>query len=263
MANKIIGTGTISGNVELKDGKLSFYAISVKTSIDKATNKPKRERMLLFVTYPGRDAERYASLTNGARIAYKGRLTGDAKGNPKIYLDASDDDKAEEFTRFDVQAVSLRYLGKGDEKDTAADDLLFVELIGHTGRDGELKIAPDGEPVYEIGLATTSTFGTGDAKTYETTWFQLAIWGDKARRMAEMNKNQGIPKGTKLIVEAGLHFDPKNGGPVMFKRRSGETGSKFEGTIYTWEFAASKGEGNGTHLPPAEVPDESEEVPTV
>lgn len=74
-------------------------------------------------------------------------------------------------------------------------------LIGHAGRDPELRHLPSGSEVATIGLATTESWkdkNSGDKKE-ETTWHNLVFYGRLAEIVAEY-----VKKGDPLYVEGRI-----------------------------------------------------------
>ncbi|NPV86060.1 MAG: single-stranded DNA-binding protein [Anaerolineae bacterium] len=79
-------------------------------------------------------------------------------------------------------------------------DLNKVMIIGHLGRDPEMRYTPSGRPVTTFTVATSRTWNTadGDRRT-ETEWFNVVAWGN----LAEICK-QCLSKGQQVYVEGRL-----------------------------------------------------------
>ncbi len=75
-----------------------------------------------------------------------------------------------------------------------------VILVGHLGRDPEVRYTPSGDAVADISLATTESFRTKEGK-YEdrTEWHSLVLW----RAQAEFAK-EWLKKGQLVYVEGRL-----------------------------------------------------------
>jgi len=75
-----------------------------------------------------------------------------------------------------------------------------VMIIGHLGRDPEMRYTPSGRPVITFSVATNRNWSTpdGERKT-ETEWFNVIAWGG----LAEIC-NQFLKKGLQVYIEGRL-----------------------------------------------------------
>lgn len=73
-------------------------------------------------------------------------------------------------------------------------------IIGHMGKDPEMRYAPNGRAVTTFSIATNRsyTLANGERKT-ETEWFNVITWGS----LAEIC-NQYLRKGLQVYVEGRL-----------------------------------------------------------
>ena len=56
-----------------------------------------------------------------------------------------------------------------------------VMIIGHLGRDPEMRYTPSGRPVTTFTVATSRTWNTTDGERHtETVWFNVVTWGNLA-----------------------------------------------------------------------------------
>ncbi len=79
-------------------------------------------------------------------------------------------------------------------------DLNKVMIIGHLGRDPEMRYTPSGRPVTTFTVATNRTWNTTDGERHnETEWFNVVAWGN----LAEICK-QYLAKGQQVYVEGRL-----------------------------------------------------------
>jgi len=79
-------------------------------------------------------------------------------------------------------------------------DLNKVMIIGHLGRDPEMRFTPSGRPVTTFNVATNRSWNTGDGERHtETEWFNIVAWGN----LAEICK-QYLAKGQQVYVEGRL-----------------------------------------------------------
>ena len=75
-----------------------------------------------------------------------------------------------------------------------------VMIIGHLGRDPEMRYTPSGRPVTTFSVATSRTWNTSNGERHtETEWFNVVAWGN----LAEICK-QYLNKGQQVFVEGRL-----------------------------------------------------------
>ena len=76
-----------------------------------------------------------------------------------------------------------------------------VMLIGHLGRDAELKYTSGGVAVATVGLATTEVWNDKQSgqKQEKTEWHRIVIWGKQAESLAEY-----LVKGKLIYVEGRI-----------------------------------------------------------
>jgi single-strand DNA-binding protein len=75
-----------------------------------------------------------------------------------------------------------------------------VMIIGHLGRDPEMRYTPSGKPVTTFPVATSRTWNTSDGERHtETEWFNVVSWGN----LAEICK-QYLVKGQQVYIEGRL-----------------------------------------------------------
>lgn len=85
-----------------------------------------------------------------------------------------------------------------------------IMIIGHLGRDPEMRYTPSGRPVTTFTVATSRTWNTSDGERHaETEWFNVVSWGN----LAEICK-QYLTKGQQVYIEGRLqtrHWDDTEG----------------------------------------------------
>ena len=75
-----------------------------------------------------------------------------------------------------------------------------VMIIGHLGREPEMRYTPSGRPVTSFSVATTRSWNSPDGeRREETEWFNVVAWGN----LAEICK-QYLAKGQLVYVEGRL-----------------------------------------------------------
>jgi len=73
-------------------------------------------------------------------------------------------------------------------------------IIGHLGRDPEMRYTPSGKPVTTFTVATSRTWTSSDGERHtDTEWFNIVTWGN----LAEICK-QFLSKGQQVYVEGRL-----------------------------------------------------------
>ena len=85
-----------------------------------------------------------------------------------------------------------------------------VQIIGHLGREPEMRYTPAGKPVTTFTVAVSRTWNTMDGERHsETEWFNIVAWGN----LAEICK-QYLTKGQQVYIEGRLQsrrWDDKEG----------------------------------------------------
>ena len=75
-----------------------------------------------------------------------------------------------------------------------------VMIIGHLGRDPEMRYTPSGKAVTSFSVGVTRTWNASDGeRREETEWFNVVAWGN----LAEICK-QYLTKGQHVYVEGRL-----------------------------------------------------------
>jgi single-strand DNA-binding protein len=97
-----------------------------------------------------------------------------------------------------------------NQEDAMSRGLNKVMVIGHLGRDPEMRYTPSGRPVTTYSVATSRSWNTADGERHsETEWFNVVTWGN----LAEICK-QYLVKGQQVYIEGRLqtrHWDDKEG----------------------------------------------------
>jgi single-strand DNA-binding protein len=75
-----------------------------------------------------------------------------------------------------------------------------VILVGHLGRDPEVRYTPSGDAVADVSLATTETYKNKEGERQDRTeWHNLVLW----RAQAEFAK-EWLKKGQLVYVEGRI-----------------------------------------------------------
>ena len=76
-----------------------------------------------------------------------------------------------------------------------------VILMGHLGRDPEMRYMPDGTANATLNLATSETYKDREGNRQERTeWHRVVLWG----RMAEI-AGEYLRKGSQAYIEGRIH----------------------------------------------------------
>ena len=85
-----------------------------------------------------------------------------------------------------------------------------VMIIGHLGKDPEMRYTPSGRPVTTFTVAVSRNWNSADGERHsETEWFNVVAWGN----LAEICK-QYLVKGQQVYIEGRLQtrrWDDKEG----------------------------------------------------
>ena len=75
-----------------------------------------------------------------------------------------------------------------------------VQIIGHLGKEPEMRYTPSGKPVTTFTVAVSRSWNTLDGERHnETEWFNVVAWGN----LAEIC-NQYLTKGQQVYIEGRL-----------------------------------------------------------
>ena len=117
-------------------------------------------------------------------------------------------------------------------------------LIGHLGKDPELRYTQSGRAVASFTLATNERWTTQDGQKQEsTTWHNIVAWGKQAEVIKEY-----LGKGRQIYIEgriANRSYDDKEGN----KRYVSEV------VVQNFQFLGSRGDSGGGSAGPSGQPD--------
>ena len=105
-------------------------------------------------------------------------------------------------------------------------------VVGHLGRDPEMRYTPTGVPVTSFSIATTRRWTNANGEPQEkTTWFRVTCW----RKVAE-TAAQYLHKGSKALVEGYIDAS-------AWTDKEGNPRASLELTADTVRFLDRRGEG--------------------
>jgi len=115
-----------------------------------------------------------------------------------------------------------------------------IILVGHLGRDPEIRYLPDGTAVCNFSMATTEKRKDRSGETQEsTTWFKVVLW----RQQAEL-ANQYLTKGKPVYIEGRLKQQE-------YTDRDGNKRTALEVTATEMNFIESKGDDGSPSYSPS------------
>ncbi len=116
-----------------------------------------------------------------------------------------------------------------------------IILVGNLGKDPEMRYTPSGQAVTNFNVAVNDNYTSSSGEKVERTiWFRVSTWG----KLAEVCNNY-LKKGRKVLVEGRMVVDQATGGPRVYTRNDGSSGSTFEVTANTVRFLSSRTDEEG------------------
>jgi single-strand DNA-binding protein len=128
-----------------------------------------------------------------------------------------------------------------------------VIVVGHLGRDPEMRYTPSGQPVTSFSVATSRAWSdreSGD-KREETTWFRISVWGKQAEFC-----NEYLRKGRLVLVEGD-----RIQASAYKNRETGEPAASLELTARTVRFLSSSRDQGSGEMGMGEMPDDVDSIP--
>lgn len=102
-------------------------------------------------------------------------------------------------------------------------------VVGHLGRDPEMRYTPSGQPVTSFSVASTRRWTGQDGTQQEkTTWFRVTAWG----KLGELC-NQYLAKGRLVLVEGDIEAS-------AWKSQDGEPRASLELTARNVRFLGGR-----------------------
>lgn len=107
-------------------------------------------------------------------------------------------------------------------------------VVGHLGRDPEMRYTPSGVAVTSFSVATTRKWTNQNGEQQEkTTWFRVTCW----RKLAELTA-QYLKKGRLVLVEGDIEAS-------AFTDREGSPKASLELTATNIKFLGGREDGGG------------------
>ena len=129
-------------------------------------------------------------------------------------------------------------------------------VIGHLGKDPEMRYTPSGVPVTSFNVATTRKWSDANGNPQEkTTWFRVTCW----RKLAEQAA-QYLTKGRLVLVEGDVEAS-------AWTDKEGNPRASLELTATTVRFLGGRGDagaggaGAAGATPVEDLPTHEDEIP--
>jgi single-strand DNA-binding protein len=111
-------------------------------------------------------------------------------------------------------------------------------IVGNVGRDPEMRYTPSGQAVTSFSVASNRKYTSSNGEQVnETIWFRVSAWGKQAEIC-----NQFLKKGSRVLIEGRLMPDKATGGPRIWQKQDGSSGSSFEVNAQTVRFLTTRNE---------------------
>jgi single-strand DNA-binding protein len=119
----------------------------------------------------------------------------------------------------------------GIQKENGMSSLNKILLIGHLGRDPEIRYTPEGSQVATFSLATSENWtDKSGARQERTDWHNITAWN----KLADLSK-RFLTKGRQVYIEGRIHYRE-------FTDRDGNKRSKPEITASQIVLLGSRGQ---------------------
>jgi len=108
-----------------------------------------------------------------------------------------------------------------------------VIIIGHLGRDPEMRYTPSGQPVASFSVATSRRWTDDKGQQQErTVWWRVTAWGKQAEAC-----NQYLTKGRMALVEGEVDE------PRVYQAKDGTWRASLDVRATNVRFLGGRGEG--------------------
>jgi single-strand DNA-binding protein len=111
-----------------------------------------------------------------------------------------------------------------------------ITIIGHLGKNPEMRYLPSGKAVTNFSVATTREWKNKDGnKEKEVTWFKISAFDKQAESCQKF-----LFKGSQVYIKGRLVVDNATGGPKIWSRQDGSKGASFEVNAQDVRFLSKK-----------------------
>jgi len=92
-----------------------------------------------------------------------------------------------------------------------------LTIVGHVGRDAEMRYTPEGKPVTSFSVAVSEPRGEETL----TQWFEVTTWENLAEKC-----NEFVTKGMQVMIKGRVYLDKWTGNDNISRSRLSVTASK-------------------------------------
>lgn len=111
-----------------------------------------------------------------------------------------------------------------------------IQIIGHLGRDPEMRYTPSGQAVTNFSVAVSNEYKNKNGEQVkETTWFRVSNFGNAAEAC-----NTYLHKGSLVFVEGRIVTDKATGNPRVYEKQDKTWASSLEINSSLVKFLSSK-----------------------
>jgi len=97
-------------------------------------------------------------------------------------------------------------------------------IVGMLAKDVETKYTPSGKLVAQTSIAVNEQYKNANGETVKnTTWIRITAWEKDAEWLRDWAQ-----KNTWVYMEGKLTADKTTGGPIVYTKQDGTSGSAFE-----------------------------------
>jgi single-strand DNA-binding protein len=116
-----------------------------------------------------------------------------------------------------------------------------LTIIGHLGKDPEMRYTPSGQAVTNLNVATSRKWTDSNGQQQkETIWFRVSVWGKQAETC-----NQYLSKGQLVLVEGRLTGDKETGEPRIWTDQNGKPRASNEVHAFDVRFLGRRSDSSG------------------
>ncbi len=92
-----------------------------------------------------------------------------------------------------------------------------ITIVGHVGRDAEMKYTSEGKSVTNFSVAVSEPRGEETL----TQWFEVTVWDNLAEKCSEF-----VTKGMQVLVKGRVYLDKWTGNDDISRSRLSVTASR-------------------------------------
>src|SRR4026208_1856642 len=102
-------------------------------------------------------------------------------GSPRAFFVISSSVRTNEPDELRIGPVQTKWITRSFQEIPMSRGLNKVMVIGHLGRDPEMRYTPGGRPVTSFSVVTTRAWTSAEGERHEESeWFNVVAWGNLA-----------------------------------------------------------------------------------